>query len=177
LYAPRCSSGRRRKIGVAATRIWFEIDLRSFGFAVVRLTALSFLPSKNAASRGGGRRFRRRQPIARSAMPCRSRPPSPCKFVRSGFRFFLIARRESFARSSHFPPYSWLCPCSGYEEIGGAMLHWALIFFVIALIAAAMGFGGVAGLSAQFGYLFVVVAVILLAIGLLGGGVGPRALP
>jgi uncharacterized membrane protein YtjA (UPF0391 family) len=57
------------------------------------------------------------------------------------------------------------------------MLHWALIFFVVALIAAAMGFGGVAGLSAQFGYLFVVVAVILLAIGLLGGGVGPRALP
>ena len=55
------------------------------------------------------------------------------------------------------------------------MLHYALVFFVIALVAALMGFGGVAGLSAQFGYLF---AVIMLLVGLLGGGrLGPRSLP
>jgi len=57
------------------------------------------------------------------------------------------------------------------------MLHWALVFFAIALIAAVFGFRGVAGLSAQFGYLFIVVAVIFLAVGLLGGGIGPRVIP
>ena len=55
------------------------------------------------------------------------------------------------------------------------MLSWALTFFVIALVAAVLGFRGVAGMSAQFGYLFIVVAVIMLAIGLLAGRgpVGP----
>ena len=37
------------------------------------------------------------------------------------------------------------------------MLHWALIFFVIALVAALLGFRGVAGLSAEFGWVFVVL--------------------
>lgn len=49
------------------------------------------------------------------------------------------------------------------------MLHWALVFFVIALVAAALGFRGVAGLSAEFGWLFAVLAVILLVVGLLAG--------
>ena len=58
------------------------------------------------------------------------------------------------------------------------MLHYALVFFVIALVAALMGFGGVAGLSAQFGYLFAVLAVIMLVVGLLGRGrLGTRSLP
>src|SRR2546425_6932333 len=43
---------------------------------------------------------------------------------------------------------------------GGAMLHYALIFFVIALVAALLGFRGVAGLSAEFGWVFVVLAVV-----------------
>ncbi len=49
------------------------------------------------------------------------------------------------------------------------MLHWAVIFFVIALIAAVLGQRGVAGLSAQIGYLFVGVAVIFLLVALLTG--------
>lgn len=49
------------------------------------------------------------------------------------------------------------------------MLHWAIVFFVIALIAALLGFRGVAGMSAEFGWIFVVVAVIFLAVGLLTG--------
>ena len=58
------------------------------------------------------------------------------------------------------------------------MIHYALVFFVIALVAALLGFGGVAGLSAQFGYLFAVIAVIMLVVGLIGrGGLGPRSLP
>jgi uncharacterized membrane protein YtjA (UPF0391 family) len=61
------------------------------------------------------------------------------------------------------------------QQQEGTMLHWALTFFVIALIAAVLGFRGVAGLSAEMGYVFVVVAVIFLAIGLLTGRapVGP----
>ncbi len=57
------------------------------------------------------------------------------------------------------------------------MLHWALTFFIIALIAAALGFRGVAGLSAEFGWIFVVLAVIFLAIGLLSGRGLPPAAP
>lgn len=53
------------------------------------------------------------------------------------------------------------------------MLHYALIFFVVALIAALLGFRGVAGLSAEFGWVFVVLAVIFLAVGLLSGRVTP----
>ncbi len=49
------------------------------------------------------------------------------------------------------------------------MLHYAIIFFVIALIAAVLGARGVAGLSAQIGYLFVGVAVIFLVVALLTG--------
>ncbi len=49
------------------------------------------------------------------------------------------------------------------------LLHWALVFFVIALIAAALGLRGVAGLSMQIGYLFAVLAVILVAMWMLTG--------
>ncbi len=49
------------------------------------------------------------------------------------------------------------------------MLHYAIVFFIIALIAAALGIRGVAGLSAQIGYVFVVLAVIFLVVALLNG--------
>lgn len=56
------------------------------------------------------------------------------------------------------------------------MLHWALIFFVIALIAAVLGLRGVAGLSAEIGYVFVVVSVIFLVIAVFSGR-GPVTVP
>ena len=49
------------------------------------------------------------------------------------------------------------------------MLHYALVFFVIALIAAVLGFRGVAGMSANIGYLFAVLAVIFLLVAILTG--------
>ncbi len=49
------------------------------------------------------------------------------------------------------------------------MLHYAVVFFVIALIASVLGFRGVAGLSAEVGWLFAVLAVVVLAVGLLSG--------
>jgi uncharacterized membrane protein YtjA (UPF0391 family) len=49
------------------------------------------------------------------------------------------------------------------------MLHYAVVFFVIALVASLLGFGGIAGLSAQIGWIFALIAVIFLAVALLGG--------
>jgi uncharacterized membrane protein YtjA (UPF0391 family) len=60
------------------------------------------------------------------------------------------------------------------------MLNIALTFFVIALVAALLGFGGVAGLSADIGWLFAVLAVVILIVGLFSrsiGGRNPTALP
>jgi uncharacterized membrane protein YtjA (UPF0391 family) len=56
------------------------------------------------------------------------------------------------------------------------MLQWALIFFVVAIIAALLGQRGVAGLSAQVGYVFVGVAVLFLLVALLTGR-GPVVTP
>jgi len=49
------------------------------------------------------------------------------------------------------------------------MLHYAVVFFVIALIAAVLGFRGVAGLSANIGWLFAVLAVVFLVVAVLTG--------
>jgi uncharacterized membrane protein YtjA (UPF0391 family) len=53
------------------------------------------------------------------------------------------------------------------------MLHYAVLFFVVALVAAVLGMRGVAGLSAEIGYVLVVAAVIFLAAALLTGRGSP----
>lgn len=59
------------------------------------------------------------------------------------------------------------------------MLSWAITFFIIALVAALLGFGGIAGMSADIGWLLAVLGVIVLAIGVFArvAGGGRRALP
>ena len=49
------------------------------------------------------------------------------------------------------------------------MLNWALMFFVVAIIAAALGVGGVAGMSAHIGWLLAVIGVIVLVVSALTG--------
>ncbi len=49
------------------------------------------------------------------------------------------------------------------------MLSYALSFFVVALVAAVLGFRGVAGLSANIGYTLLVIAVIFVIIALVTG--------
>ncbi|HIB66218.1 MAG TPA: DUF1328 domain-containing protein [Phycisphaerales bacterium] len=49
------------------------------------------------------------------------------------------------------------------------MLKWALIFFIIALIAALFGFGGVAGAAAGIGKFIFFAAIVILVIGLVAG--------
>ena len=57
------------------------------------------------------------------------------------------------------------------------MLRWALIFLVIAIIAAIFGFGGVAGTAVGIAkilfYVFIAIFVISLLFGLLTGRRGP----
>jgi uncharacterized membrane protein YtjA (UPF0391 family) len=49
------------------------------------------------------------------------------------------------------------------------MLRWALIFFVIAIVAAIFGFGGISGEAAWIGKLLLVVFVILAILSLIFG--------
>jgi len=50
----------------------------------------------------------------------------------------------------------------------GNLLHWAIIFLVVALVAALLGFGGVAGTAMEGAkilfYIAIVLAVILFVI-------------
>lgn len=50
------------------------------------------------------------------------------------------------------------------------MLNWALTFFIIALIAALFGFGGIAGAAAGIGKFIFFGALILLVVSLITGG-------
>jgi uncharacterized membrane protein YtjA (UPF0391 family) len=54
------------------------------------------------------------------------------------------------------------------------MLRLAIVFFVIALIAAFLGFGGVAALSWEGGKILCVVFVILAVLSLFGHGLRRR---
>lgn len=49
------------------------------------------------------------------------------------------------------------------------MLHWALIFLVIALVAAILGFGGIASAATGIAQVLFVVALVLFLVSLLAG--------
>lgn len=54
------------------------------------------------------------------------------------------------------------------------MLYWALVFFIVALIAALFGFGGIAGgamvIAQVLFFLFLVLFVVALIAGVVGRG-------
>ncbi len=59
----------------------------------------------------------------------------------------------------------------------GNLLHYAIVFLVVALVAAALGFGGVAGTAMEGARILFWVAIILFVISLIGGlmrGRSPR---
>jgi uncharacterized membrane protein YtjA (UPF0391 family) len=64
-----------------------------------------------------------------------------------------------------------------FSPLEPVMLSWALAFFVIAIIAAVFGFGGIASGAAEIAkllfFLFVVLFVVSLIAGLVRGR-GPR---
>ena len=51
----------------------------------------------------------------------------------------------------------------------GNLLHWAIIFLVIALVAGLLGFGGLAGTAMDGARLLFWVAIVLLVVSLLFG--------
>jgi uncharacterized membrane protein YtjA (UPF0391 family) len=51
----------------------------------------------------------------------------------------------------------------------GNLLYWALIFLVIAVIAGALGFGGLAGTAMGAAHLIFWVAIVLLILSLVFG--------
>jgi len=57
------------------------------------------------------------------------------------------------------------------------MMSWAVTFLIIALVAAVLGFGGVAGVAVEAAKLIFFVAVILFAISAVVGLVRGRSTP
>jgi len=62
---------------------------------------------------------------------------------------------------------------TGYGKDGTmSLLGWALIFLVVAIVAAALGFGGIAsaaaGIAKVLFFVFLVIFVVLLIMGLVG---------
>ena len=51
----------------------------------------------------------------------------------------------------------------------GNLLHYALVFLIVALVAAAIGFGGVAGVAMDGARLLFWVFIILFVVSLVGG--------
>ena len=53
--------------------------------------------------------------------------------------------------------------------MGGNLIYYAIIFLVVALVAAFLGFGGVAGTAMSGAHLLLMVAVVLIIVGLVAG--------
>jgi uncharacterized membrane protein YtjA (UPF0391 family) len=51
----------------------------------------------------------------------------------------------------------------------GSLLHYALVFLIVALVAAAIGFGGVAGVAMDGARLLFWVFIILFVVSLVAG--------
>ena len=51
----------------------------------------------------------------------------------------------------------------------GIMLHYALVFLVVALIAGALGVSGVAAVATNIAYVLFVIAIVLFLVHLLSG--------
>jgi uncharacterized membrane protein YtjA (UPF0391 family) len=51
----------------------------------------------------------------------------------------------------------------------GNLLHWAIVFLIVALVAALLGFGGVAGTAMQGAQILFWVALVLLIVSLVFG--------
>jgi uncharacterized membrane protein YtjA (UPF0391 family) len=57
-------------------------------------------------------------------------------------------------------------------EAMGNLLYWAVVFLVIAIIAAALGFGGVAGTAMAGAQMLFWVAIVLFIISVIAGLLG-----
>jgi uncharacterized membrane protein YtjA (UPF0391 family) len=69
------------------------------------------------------------------------------------------------------PPQSGLIRSFSYSTVEGFMLRYAAIFFVIAIIAAVFGFGGIAAGAAEIAkvlfFIFIVIFLVTLLMGVI----------
>jgi len=63
-----------------------------------------------------------------------------------------------------------------HTEVGGviALLYWAVVFLIIAIVAAILGFGVIGGVAATIAKVLFVIFLILLALSLIFGWRGRR---
>ena len=66
-------------------------------------------------------------------------------------------------------PPSLRCGAFEQEMEMGNLLHYAIVFLVVALVAAAVGFGGVAGFAMEAARLLFWVFIVLFVISLVAG--------
>ena len=64
----------------------------------------------------------------------------------------------------------------GYERRAG-MLYWAAVFFIIALIAGALGFGGIAAAAGGIAQILFYIFLVLFLVALIAGLMGRRSRP
>ena len=57
------------------------------------------------------------------------------------------------------------------------MLYWAAVFFIIALIAAALGFGGIAAAAGGIAHILFYIFLVLFLVALIAGLLGRRSPP
>lgn len=50
----------------------------------------------------------------------------------------------------------------------GNLLHWAVVFLIVALVAAIFGFGGIAGTALEGAKILFWIAIVLFVIALIG---------
>jgi uncharacterized membrane protein YtjA (UPF0391 family) len=55
------------------------------------------------------------------------------------------------------------------KDVMGSLLHYAVVFLIVALVAAAIGFGGVAGVAMDGARLLFWVFIILFVVSLVAG--------
>jgi uncharacterized membrane protein YtjA (UPF0391 family) len=75
----------------------------------------------------------------------------------------MVATELLLARGSMATMDSVLMPL----QFSGGFLEWALLFFVLAIIAAAVGARGIAGISMTVAKWFVIIFIVLAVISLL----------
>ena len=58
--------------------------------------------------------------------------------------------------------------------MGGDLIYYAIVFLIVALVAAALGFGGVAGTAMSGANLLITVAVVVVIVGFLASVIRRR---
>ena len=120
-----------------------------------------------------------RPPVAQGAVrPTRVRdrfPPSGANFALVSFQDRQRLRlMEKFARTiaAELRVFRerWIRPQTRWsksEDPVGNLLHYAIVFLIVALVAAVLGFGGVAGTAMEGARLIFWVAIVLFVVSLI----------